>query len=326
MRSVTIRAITSISLAWAVIVFAQQAPTQSQPAGKAAPAPKKADAQPKGPVKFSTSTQLVIEDVMLKDKSGNPIDNLTAKDFVVTEDGKPQDVKICAFQRLEENPAEALTTEPDTKTETIKTEKKDQPKAVTATEIKPERPGDPMYKDKRLMVLFFDMTSMPIQDQVRAQDAAKKFVQKQITPSDLVAIMTFNSDVQVVEDFTDDRDQLLKDIHNLTIGEGQGFDTSDSSDAASDSGAAYTADDSEFNIFNTDRQLSALETAVKMLGSLNEKKALVYFASGMQRNGLDNQAQLTATINAALRANVSFYPIDARGLSASAPLGDATKS
>ncbi|HZU24858.1 MAG TPA: VWA domain-containing protein, partial [Bryobacteraceae bacterium] len=46
----------------------------------------------------------------------------------------------------------------------------------------------------------------------------------------------------------------------------------------------------------------------------------------MQRNGLDNQAQLTATINAALRANVSFYPIDARGLVASAPLGDATKS
>jgi len=45
----------------------------------------------------------------------------------------------------------------------------------------------------------------------------------------------------------------------------------------------------------------------------------------MQRNGLDNQAQLQATINAALRSNVSFYPIDARGLVATAPLGDATK-
>ena len=45
----------------------------------------------------------------------------------------------------------------------------------------------------------------------------------------------------------------------------------------------------------------------------------------MTRNGLDNQAQLQATINAAIRSNVSFYPIDARGLVASAPLGDATK-
>jgi len=39
----------------------------------------------------------------------------------------------------------------------------------------------------------------------------------------------------------------------------------------------------------------------------------------------NNQAQLTATVNAAIKANVSFYPIDARGLVASAPLGDATK-
>ena len=63
-----------------------------------------------------------------------------------------------------------------------------------------------------------------------------------------------------------------------------------------------------------------------MLGTLPEKKALVYFASGMTRdsNG-NNQAQLTATVNAAVKANVAFYPIDARGLVASAPLGDATK-
>ena len=175
------------------------------------------------------------------------------------------------------------------------------------------------------MVMFFDMTSMPIQDQKRAQTAALKFLQTQITPADLVAIMTFSSDVKVLEDFTDDRDQLTKDIRSLTIGEGQGFEISNQDDSASDTGAAFQQDDTEFNIFNTDRQLSALETAVKMLGSLNEKKSLVYFASGIQHNGLDNQAQLRSTVNAAIRANVSFYPIDARGLVAQAPLGDATK-
>ena len=40
---------------------------------------------------------------------------------------------------------------------------------------------------------------------------------------------------------------------------------------------------------------------------------------------MDNQAQLHATVNAAIRAGVSFWPIDARGLVAQAPLGDATK-
>ena len=62
-----------------------------------------------------------------------------------------------------------------------------------------------------------------------------------------------------------------------------------------------------------------------MLGSLSEKKSFIYFASGMRLNGIDNQAQMQATTNAAIRANVSFYPVDARGLVASAPLGDATQ-
>src|SRR5207302_6436688 len=109
----------------------------------------------------------------------------------------------------------------------------------------------------------------------------------------------------------------------LVAGEGTGLDESD--DLAADTGAAFGQDDGEFNIFNTDRQLAALQTAVTMLGQLNEKKSLVYFASGLRLNGLDNQAQLRATLNAAIRANVAFYPIDARGLVATPPMGDATR-
>jgi VWFA-related protein len=325
MRSATLRSITAALLTWAVVVTAQQAPPQQskgQPAAKSAAGQTQPATGQKGAFKFNATAQLVVEDLIIKDKSGQPMTNLTAKDFVVTEEGKTQDVKICEFQKLDEQPAEAIGDQPQTKTERI--EEKPAPK-VTATEISPEKPGDIKYKDKRLMVLFFDMTSMPIQDQLHALDAAQKFVKTQITASDLVAIMTFASDVKVVEDFTEDRDLLLKDIKHLVVGEGQGFDVTDASDAASDTGQAFTQDDTEFAIFNTDRQLSALETAVKMLASLNEKKALVYFSSGLQRSGSDNQAQLQATVNAAIKSNVSFYPIDARGLVASAPLGDATK-
>src|SRR5205823_3302207 len=99
----------------------------------------------------------------------------------------------------------------------------------------------------------------------------------------------------------------------------------DDASTAADTGAAFGQDDGEFNIFNTDRQLAALQTAVTMLGQLNEKKSVIYFASGLRLNGLDNQAQLRATLNAAIRANVSFFPIDARGLVAQPPLGDATR-
>ena len=109
------------------------------------------------------------------------------------------------------------------------------------------------------------------------------------------------------------------------MGEGQGSAETIDDASSADTGAAFGQDDSEFNIFNTDRQLSALQTAAKMLGQLNEKKSLIYFASGLRLNGIDNQAQLHATINAAIRAGVSFWPIDARGLVAEAPLGDATQ-
>jgi VWFA-related protein len=324
---------TLVILLGALLIAAAQQTTTTPAAGqKKAPAATKSTKQSstqnagKKTFSFSDTVQLVVVDVFAKDKSGNPIQNLTAKDFTITEDGKVQDIKKCEYQELKNDP-EPPPPPPAPKPVIAEAPKpKAEVKAVTTTQITPAKAGEVKYKDKRLMVMFFDMTSMPIEDQIRAQDAAVKFVKTQITASDLVAIMKFSSDVQVVEDFTDDRDQLIKDIKSLVVGEGQGFAVTDTTDAASDTGAAITIDDSEFTIFSVDRQLSALETAVKMLGSLPEKKALVYFASGMTRdaNG-NNQAQLTATVNAAIKANVAFYPIDARGLVASAPLGDATK-
>ena len=335
MRLITGRPIIATFLVWVLVTSAQQPAPKAPQKTPQATAAGNSNQQQNGVTtskgfKFDISTQLVVEDIIIKDKSGNPITGLKASDFVVTEDAQKQEVSFAEFQKLEDTtvlpPPEEKPSVLSTREEKPAEKPKEELKPVTTNQIKPEKSGDIMYKDRRLMVLFFDMTSMPIPDQIRAQTAAEKFLKTQITKSDLVAIMTFSNDINVVEDFTDDRDLLLKDIKKLTIGEGQGFDEQVSDDSAADTAAAFTQDDTEFNIFNTDRQLSALESAVNMLRALNEKKALVYFASGMTRNGTDNQAQLQATVNAALRANVSFYPIDARGLVASAPLGDATKA
>jgi VWFA-related protein len=292
-------------------------------------------AAPKGVVKFGATTQLVVVDVTVKDKSGNPIRGLKPADFNITEDGKKQDIKVFTYQELEET---ATTPEPVPARAPAPATAPNAPdapatpvapvvKAVTANQIAPARPGEVKYKDRRLLVMFFDMTSMAIQDQIRAQAAAQKFLKTQMTPSDLMAIMTFSSDLKVLQDFTDDRDALGKVIKGLIVGEGSDLavDGSTGADNEEDTGAAYTADDTEFNIFNTDRKLAALESAARMLGTLPEKKALVYFASGVSKTGVDNEAQLRGTINAAIRNNVAFFPIDARGLVASAPLGDATK-
>jgi VWFA-related protein len=269
--------------------------------------------------KLTLNSQLVIETVEVKDKKGNFIPGLTAKDFEVTEDGAPQTIKICEHQQLTPASSPLPPTVPDDEAITIY-------KTLTRTSIAPEPPESNKYKDHRLLALYFDMTALPPQDQMRALTAAEKFVRTQITSADLVSIMRFNGgSVDILQDFTADRNRLLSILQTLIVGEGQGSADSIDDSASADTGAAFGQDDSEFNIFNTDRQLAALQTAARMLEQMSEKKSLVYFASGMRLNGVDNIAQLHATIDAAVRAGVSFWPIDARGLVASAPLGDATQ-
>ena len=276
---------------------------------------------PQDSVTFKSSAQLVIETVTVTDKAGNPVSGLTAKDFSVTENGAPQTIRFFEEQKLQDAEAGVLE-KPATVPEQIHIYDK-----LTRTKITAESPGDSHYRDRRLLALYFDMTAMPPADQGRALNAAEKFIRTQMKTADLLAILRYSGGaVDVLQDFSDDRNRLLSILQTMIVGENQlGFDESGSDASKADTGAAFGQDDSEFNIFNTDRQLAALQTAASMLGRLNEKKLLIYFASGLRLNGLNNQAQLHATVNAAVRAGVSFWPIDARGLVAEAPLGDATK-
>jgi VWFA-related protein len=262
------------------------------------------------PFTIQVNTQLVVETVVVKDKDGKNIEGLTDKDFAVTEDGVPQTIRVFQFQRLEETPAPAgaATQAP---TELV------QPKIPT--QITPPPPGDGRYQNRRLLVLFFDQMNVAPPDQLRAFTAADTFVRTQMKPPDLVAIMSFDSGaVKVLQDFTNDRDALFLVLQKLMYPD-------DNDNLTADTTGAFGQDTGEFNIFNTDRQLAALQTAVNMLKTINEQKSLVYFASGLRLNGTDNQAQLRATINAAIRSNVAFFPVDARGLVATNPLGDATQ-
>lgn len=272
--------------------------------------------EPNQSTTLKVSTNLVVETVTVKDKKGNAIQGLTAKDFSITEDGAPQTIRFFKYEKLPETPASAQPAAPANAQVYYQ---------LNQTQIAPEEPGSTNYKDRRLLALYFDMTAMPPEDQIRALEAAQRFIQTEMRADDLVAIMRYSgAGVAVLSDFSNNRERLLSILETMIVGEGQGFAEEPTNGAAeSDTGAAFGQDDSEFNIFNTDRQLSALETAAEMLGQLSEKKALIYFASGLRLNGLDNQAQLQATVDEAIRSGVTIWPIDARGLVASAPLGNA---
>jgi VWFA-related protein len=271
-----------------------------------------------GTYTLSVTSKLVIEAVNVKDKQGKSINGLTAKDFTVTENGVAQQISFCEYQEL--------PLAPDTASAKKAPENVVVYNRLAVTQIAAEKPGDVKYRNKRLISIYFDLTAMPPEDKVRALEAAERFVRTQMTSSDLVSILRYGGgSVDVLQDFTDDHNKLLSIMETLIVGENQQSEDITNDAGTGDAGAAFGQDSGEFNLFNTDRQLSALQTAAKMLGRLSEKKVLIYFASGLTLHGVDNQAQLHATVDEAIRSGVSFWPIDARGLVAQAPLGDATQ-
>ena len=268
---------------------------------------------PQEPVTFRATSNLVIVNVEVKDRDGKPVEGLKAEHFDLIENKQSQKISVFEHQRLESAaPPLSIAATPAAA-------------PASAPLISASKPGELRYRDRRLIVLFFDLSSLAVAEQIRARKGAEDYIHKSMNESDLLAVMSFSSQLKILHDFSSDKESLLAAVKSLRLGEGSELAEGAAADETlEDTGAAFTADSSEFDIFNTDRKLGALEDAVNMLASLPEKKALVYFSSGVSRTGSENESQLRSTVNAAIRSNVAFYPIDARGLAAEAPAGNAS--
>jgi VWFA-related protein len=155
--------------------------------------------------------------------------------------------------------------------------------------------------------------------------AARDFLTNKMQPADLVALVSLGDTLKVDQDFTSDKAVLANEVGVYNGTQGQGFAegaTANSNQAEDTTG--YTPDESEYNDLNTDRELFALRAISKSLEKVTEKKSLLYFSGGISRDGIENQASLRAAVNSAVRANLSIYSVDTRGLQAISPLGDAS--
>jgi VWFA-related protein len=314
--------VTALALLLAMTAVAAQAPQSPAPAAPAAqqPVPGGPPVPPQPTAVFRSSTLLVIQNVIVKDRDGRPIQGLTAADFVVTEDNERQEIAFVEYQQIAGEPGSAAL---EPVAADVAPAAAPAVAGVANVEIAAPPAGSVKYQNRRLLVLYFDQSSMPQADQLRSYESARTFLDTQMAAADMVAVMTFqNGTLRVRHDFTGNRAALREVIDVLQLGD----DLNGDGVSDVDGGGAFGQGDAEFSVFNTDRSLSALQTAVGQLRALPEQKTLIYFGSGLRLNGSDNMAQLRATTNAAIRANVTINPIDARGLTASAPLGDATRA
>lgn len=263
---------------------------------------------------LKTNAELVLTNVVARDaKTGEFVRGLKQSDFTIYENGKPQQISTFDFQSVDmARPLKEATISG------MAAGINGRDKAVVVT-----RPDDLL--NHRLIVMFFDLTSMQPEDLDRSVEAAQAFLRSKMQPADLVALVSLGDTLSVDQDFTADKDVLINKVGAYNGTEAPGFaQGSNSNSNQVEDTTGYTPDESEFNDINTDRELFALRAIAKTLERVTEKKSLLYFSGGISRDGIENQASLRAAINAAVRANLAIYSVDTRGLQAVSPLGDAS--
>jgi VWFA-related protein len=259
--------------------------------------------------------ELVLTNVVARDtKTGEFVQGLKQSDFTVLENGKAQHIETFDFESVEmARPLNEATIAGLAAGSSVSGGK-------AAVVAKPED-----LRNHRLIVMFFDLTSMQPEDLDRSVEAAQAFLKTKMQPADLVALVSLDTALKVDQDFTSDKQALINEVAVYNGTEGQGFAagaTANSNQVEDTTG--YTPDESEYNDLNTDRELFALRAISKSLEKISEKKSLLYFSGGISRDGIENQASLRSAINAAVRANLAIYSVDTRGLQAISPLGDAS--
>ena len=213
-----------------------------------------------------TEARLVLVDTVVTDKKGAYIHDLVLKDFRVWEDNKEQAIKSFSFEA---------------------------------------DPGSPSASQKRYLVLFFDNSTMNPGDQIRARQAAARFIDNNAGPNRLMAVVNFGGAVQIAQNFTADADRLKQVVSGVKSSavspnlEVASIGMPRLGGAAADYGARSV--------------VLALRSLAKNLAGVPGRKTLILFTAGFPLNS-EIRSEVTAAIDACNKANVAIYPIDVRGL------------
>ena len=274
---------------------APPSPQQAAAPGPAASAPQQeaspttAQQQtPPGPA-IKAVTREVRVDVVVTDKKGNYIQDLTTKDFRLYEDNKEQPINTFSFGADPKGPIEA---------------------------------------QRHYIVLFFDNSTMDLSDQPRARAAAGKFIDAYAGVDRVMSVMNFGGSLQIVQNFTTDTARLKQAVGGISSSN-VATNTSAANGGGSmamTAGSAVSADPSTAGLQSTFPSLGnaegdfgaytlllSLRQLAKNLATIPGRKSLILFTAGFELSP-ERYSELTATIDACNKANVAVYPMDVRGL------------
>jgi VWFA-related protein len=256
----------------------QQAPPPQQPA-------------PQQPT-FRAGVNAVRVDVIVTDRAGAPVENLTEADFEIVEDGKPQKIdslKLIRVQTQQEPGGEA-------------------PREIRSFDDEATELG---RDDVRIIVLFLDYYHVSRVGAMNLRGWLRQFIQAQIGAYDVVALMYPLTPTAGLT-FTRDRFALTSVVDKF---EGRRGDYMPRNDVE-----ANYAMEPPWRIEEIRNQVvgSALKSLSYHLGTVNEgRKSVIVVAETLALDASD----LREVIDAANRNNVAIYPLDARGLGVGSSFG-----
>jgi VWFA-related protein len=237
-------------------------------------------------------------DAVVLDKKGHQITNLTAKDFEIYQDGYQKEIVSCKYVSDQPGPAPKSTMQP-----------RDSKKILPI-------PSSRLAREDvhRVIVFIVDDLSMDFENLHFARMGIKKFVETQMQPGDMIAILRTSYGNSALQMFISDKQQLLSKIDAVEWGP--------------NAGRALSEDDLH-PVF--DGQVSAMRYGIRALKSMPGRKALVVMTAQPELGGTTaNPGTAIAYQNRylkefndladdALKAGVVIHLLDIRGAQAPSP-------
>ena len=267
---------------------------------------------------FRSTTHLVQVNVIVR-HGGKPVADLKKEDFQLFDNGKPQAISV--FSEESTTGGAALPSSP------IKL-----PPGVYTNKLI-SKPGTP----QSVTVILLDMFNLKIQDQMFARQQVIKYL-KTIRPEDRVGVYLLGNSLKVLHDYTTDSTDLLRALNAFSDGKtlpdtSQDQNMSFGTDVITLNNWMMTggtgAERDQFMIQRVTGTLAVIEFIANHLASLPGRKNLIWVSGGFPlqigfnsihemndptREQRDFGEEVTRTVKAVNNANVSIYPVDARGL------------
>ncbi|HXH25658.1 MAG TPA: VWA domain-containing protein, partial [Vicinamibacterales bacterium] len=172
-------------------------------------------------VVFHSGASIVSVDVVVRDASGNIVRGLRPEDFTILEDGRPQSIQTFSFEEIVDRPAPSQPV-PAAVLAGVEERLRDEVQRAAGSPAPPVAGGQETttFAGRRLVLLLFDISSMQPEEVQRAVESALAYTEKQMSAADLVAVATVGSTIDVLADFTGDREVVRAALRGLAYSDG----------------------------------------------------------------------------------------------------------